>query len=92
MRGMLMHRDPVSYLVAVEYLIRESGAFDNGGLTEWEGTFVPELPVTLSGSAYVLELEDGRRGAIEVTARQQAPASPDAPVMYRFAGRAIGSV
>lgn len=92
MRGMLMHREPVSYLVAVEYLVRESGAFDNGGLTEWEGTFVPDLPLTLTGTAYVLELEDGRRGAIEVTAKQQSPNSPDAPVMYRFVGRSVGSV
>ncbi len=88
MRGMLMHNENVSYIVAVEYLLQESGMFDNGGLTDWEGTFVPEQRISASSVLFVLELEDGRRGRIQVTVRHQAPDSPDAPIMHRFRGTA----
>lgn len=87
MRGNLLHIESFSHLVAVEYIVRETGEFDNGGLVDWEGTFVPDLPVRLNGSYFGLELEDGRRGRIEVTVRHQAPDSPEAPTMYRFKGR-----
>lgn len=87
MRGNLLHGESWGFLVAVEYIVQESGAYDNGGLTEWEGTFVPDLPVNLTASWFGLELEDGRRGRIEVTRRSQAPDSPEAPTMYRFRGR-----
>ncbi|GEM_PF-3551484 len=88
MRGMLMHHENISYIIAVEYLLQESGMFDNGGLTDWEGTFVPDQGISASNSLFVLELEDGRRGRIQVTVRIQAPNSPEAPIMYRFRGTA----
>lgn len=88
MRGMLLNLETRGYLVAVEYLLQESGDYDNGGLSDWEGTFVPELPLALTAATYILELEDGRRGAIRVVERRQVAGSPEAPTVYRFRGRA----
>ena len=85
MRGMLLKSETVEYIVAVEYLVEESGEFYEGGLYQWEGTFVPGMPVSLSADSYVLELEDGRRGRIAIFHRYAAPAQP---TVYRFRGHA----
>lgn len=85
MRGNLLKNDTASFIVAVEYIIDESGHFYEGGLSEWEGTFIPELSLTLSGDAFILELEDGRRGRILIMQRRVIP---DQPTLFRFRGRA----
>lgn len=85
MRGMLLKHDAAEYIVAVEYLLEESGAYFEGGLRDWEGSFIPALPYRLDASAYVLELEDGRRGSIAILQRY---AVSDQPTIYRFRGQA----
>ena len=86
MRGMLLHGHTASYLIAVEYLIEESGPGFEGGLYNWEGSLVPSMPITLSTSnGYILEQEDGRRGRINIV-RQRA--NPEQPPLCWFRGHA----
>jgi hypothetical protein len=67
MRGILLSASTVNYVIAVEYLIEETGVEFEGGNYHWEGSFVPSLPLRVNpGAAYVLELEDGRRGRITI--------------------------
>ncbi len=83
---MLIKGDNSSYIGAVEYIIQESGMEYEGGHYEWEGSFVPALPFTLSvDNSYVLELEDGRRGLVRVLQRRVAS---EEMVIYRFEGHA----
>lgn len=84
MRGMLLNGDSVQYIVAVEYILEESGVPHNGGLSDWAGSFVPSLPYNLNASSYILELEDGRRGRIGILQKQGAG---NQPAVYRFQGR-----
>ena len=85
MRGMLLKNESVEYIVAVEYLLDEFGEYFEGGYSQWEGSFVPAMPYALEASAYILELEDGRRGRISIVQRH---AMPDQPVIFRFRGQA----
>lgn len=85
MRGMLLKAGSLEYIGAIEYLVQESGAYREGGQYDWEGSFIPQLPVNLGAAAYVLEMEDGRRGYVEVVRRQ---AVGDDRTIYRFRGHA----
>ncbi len=88
MRGNLLKNDTASYIVAVEYIVEESGAYYDGGLLDWEGTFIPDMPVTLSADNFILELEDGRRGRITIVSKR---AMEDRPTLFRFTGRRLQS-
>lgn len=83
MRGMLINGESLQYIVAVEYILEESGQPHNGGLSDWTGSFVPAMAYNLTAPSYVLELEDGRRGRINIF---QKFAIPDQPTVYRFQG------
>ncbi|MEK7214110.1 MAG: hypothetical protein AAB289_00735 [Chloroflexota bacterium] len=85
MRGVLLKAGSLEYLVNVEYIARESGAYHEGGQYDWEGTFIPELPITLGAAAYVLQMEDGRRGYVNVVQRRQLE---EYRTLYRFEGHA----
>ena len=85
MRGMLLNSETAQYIVAVEYLLEESGQLYEGGQYDWSGSFVPAMPVGLSASAYLLELEDGRRGRISIFQRYGLP---EGPSVHRFQGHA----
>ena len=86
MRGMLLHGGTASYIVAVEYLLEESGPGFEGGNYNWEGSLVPAMPVSLSASTgYILELEDGRRGRVTIVRQRSVPEQP--PVCW-FSGHA----
>lgn len=85
MRGMLLSGESAQYIVAVEYLLEESGSAYDGGQYDWEGSFVPTLPYSLNASGYILELEDGRRGRISIVQRRVLP---DQPSLFVFRGHA----
>ncbi len=85
MRGVFLKTGSLEYLVNVEYIVRESGVYHQGGQYDWEGAFIPEMPLTLSASAYVLQMEDGRRGYVSVIHRQPLE---EYRTMYRFQGHA----
>jgi len=70
MRGMLLNASTESYVIAVEYLIEETGVAFEGGNLNWEGSFVPSMPLQLNAGAYILELEDGRRGRISIVQKR----------------------
>ncbi len=85
MRGNLLNATTTSYIIAVEYIIQESGAYYEGGQYDWEGSFVPSLPLTLGASSYILEQEDGRRGLIRIVRQRPIPEQP--PICF-FSGHA----
>ena len=85
MRGTLLRAGSLESLVNVEYIVRESGAYHEGGQYEWQGTFIPEMPLALSAPAYVLQAEDGRRGYVTITHRQPLE---EYRTLYRFQGHA----
>ena len=86
MRGMIMDGRTVSYIIAVEYLLEETGTFFEGGYYDWEGSLVPAQPINLrTQGQYILELEDGRRGRIVIVRQRTIPEQP--PVCW-FTGHA----
>lgn len=82
---MLLNATTASYVIAVEYLIEETGPSFEGGNYNWEGSFVPSMPLRLNAAAYILEQEDGRRGRVMIV--RQRDVGEQGPICW-FSGHA----